>query len=105
MLLAQDIEHLPYTMSKESNPTEFVTVDWNIPVKNRGFDGHGVGYPAENIDELHSKFVEFFDSLGHSLTVMHRKRLLPFNPTLLTERIFLILKTLSIIKRDMLVRR
>ena len=101
ILVKQDIEDLPLSTSKKS--PEAVMVDWKVPTDtdSRSFDEHNMSYLVENSNDLHSKFKEFFDSFGRTLTVMHRKKLLPFDPSLLTERFSQISRILPPVKRKL----
>ena len=76
---------------------EVVAIDWNVSNRNRNLDEHQYqpGHIFQDIYELHSKFLEFFNLLAQVLTNMHTKRLLPFDPTLLTKRFLYIVNTLS----------
>ena len=101
ILVKQDIEDLPLSTSKKS--PEAVMVDWKVSTDtdSRSFDEHNMSYLVENSNDLHSKFKEFFDSFGRTLTVMHRKKLLPFDPSLLTERFSQISRILPPVKRTL----
>ena len=93
VLITQDVvNRLP---SKGRDCPDGFAIDWTVSASDKIFNDCNLGHSFECADALHSKFIDFFDSLGYMLSTMHRKDLIPFDPTLLVGRFSEIVKTLS----------